>query len=281
MTSEPRYEPYLDGPPGEFRWRLGLRPLDLSDWLQFDHHAPSELAAKADLLTRFPETVFVIDPEADVTEASIEVNAAIAAVVPTDYLISDPALHPLDAAGRMVQEDLVLMVERDGELVCGGGSVCFPNRWHLPNKVGRSMREIHQPVPGLNDQLGEAIDRSLARLTPERAFWRLGWTVIDTDDLYQAVDGTAAPVPSRPASGADYWLRVERETLRRFPQTGAVLFTIRTYLSPVRSIPATSRSRLAAVLDSMNPEILEYKALADAGEIVSNWLRRSDLSTSR
>ena len=57
------------------------------------------------------------------------------------------------------------------------------------------MSEVHEPVALLNEQLGPVIDDVLRRLTPDRPMWRLGWGVIDTDDLYQAVDGTAAPRP--------------------------------------------------------------------------------------
>ena len=60
--------------------------------------------------------------------------------------------------------------------------------------------------------------------------WRLGWGH-DTDDS-TAVDGTAAPRPvDAPASA--HHLRIERETLRRFPRTNCVLFTIRTHQLPL------------------------------------------------
>lgn len=265
----PRYEPYLDTPIGTFRWRLGLRPLDLDDWLQFDEHAAFELAYKQQLTDRFPDTVFQVLNDPQVEHASVEVRDAIELAVGRQ---ADRSLHPLDAAGRIAQEDLVLLVERDGELICAGGSVCFPNRWDLASKVGRTMREIHVPVAQLNEQLGDAIDRTLARLTPERSFWRLGWTVLDTDDLYQAVDGTATSVA--PVSNpADFWLRVERETLRRFPTTGAVLFTIRTYLTPIRDIPVNSTEHLAAALEAMDDDIVDYKSLQSIGPQVSTWLR--------
>ena len=156
----------------------------------------------------------------------------------------DPTLHPLDAAARLVPEDLVLLVERDGQLVFGGGSVCFPNRWDLRSKLGLTMAGVHAPVDRLNDQLEAPIDSFFDRLTPDRSFWRLGWGVLDTPDWYTPVDGTAAPRPVAPAPD-QHFLRVERETLRRFPDTGCVLFTIRTYVTPILSscpTPAVSRA---------------------------------------
>ena len=50
------------------------------------------------------------------------------------------SLHPLDVASRLVQEDLIVMIEhRRRRMVFGAGSVCFPNRWDLRSKLGRSL----------------------------------------------------------------------------------------------------------------------------------------------
>src|SRR5699024_6489542 len=114
------------------------------------------------------------------------------------------------------------------------------------------LHAVHEPVALLNEQLAAPIDGFFERLTPERSFWRLGWGVLDTDDWYTPLDGTAAPRPSAPSPDR-LFLRVERETLRRFPRTRAVLFTIRTYVTPIPDIagdPATAH-RLAGALDAL------------------------------
>ncbi len=280
MVVSPPYQPYLDTAPAPFRWRLGLRPLDLEAWLAVDEHYDAEVAEKRTIVDRFHSTVFRALPGDDVVAAAHEVYTAIATHLRHldadrfgDVPIEAPdGLHPLDAAGRLVQEDLVVLVERDGALVCAGGSVCFPNRWHLAGKVGLTMAAIHEPVAHLNEQLGSPIDRALERLTPERSFWRLGYGLLDSDRLYQAVDGTAAPTPSGVAP-ADYFLRVERETLRRMPRTGCVLFTIHTYVNPVTDVPVDAAPRLADALDAMPPGVADYKKLAEVGPAIAAWLR--------
>lgn len=56
-------------------------------------------------------------------------------------------------------------------------------------------------------------------------------------------------------------LRTERQTLRRLPKSGAILFTIRTYLFPVtelgkeRGVPA----RMASAIRSWPADVAEYK----------------------
>ena len=274
----PRYEPYAESPSSTFRWRLGVRPLNLDDWLEVTEHHQTELAAKARIMAEHPGTAFAVLDDHVAVEAQ-EVAEAIVGHVRAHH---DPAAtlpsgcHPLDGAARIVQEDLVLMVERDGRLVFGGGSVCFPNRWDLRSKLGLTMAEVHEPVSLLNEQLGSTIDDFLTRLTPQRPVWRLGWGVLDTDDLYQPVDGTAAPRPIDAPPTAHH-LRVERETLRRFPATGCVLFTIHTHLTPLVDVVENAQSAraLADALDSMPMPIAEYKQLDHTGAAIADWLRHA------
>ncbi len=277
MSSRPRYQPYLDVAPAPFRWRLGLRPLDLDEWLQLDDEYDAMVERKRQVMADHPTTAFrALD---DVVVESTEVHDAIVAHLTSldDRRVAAPDLdlHPLDAAARLVQEDLVLLVERDGRLVCGGGSVCFPNRWDLASKIGQTMTEIHAPVARLNEHLEAPIDRFFDRLTPERSYWRLGWGVIDTDDLYQPTDGTAPPRPASVPASAHH-LRVERETLRRMPATGSVLFTIRTYVCPLVDVPGPDDAMaLADAIDSMPADVAAYKQLDGVGSAVSGWLRRA------
>ena len=269
------YRPWLDRGhvvDGAFRWRLGARPLDLHDWIELGPDAEGQrgwIAQKATVMAEHAATAFAalegIEPECE------EVAEALVEHLRTRWpdrchdVALDPGLHPLDAAARLVPEDLVVMVVRDGELVFGGGSVCFPNRWDLRSKIGDSMAAVHAPVAQLNEQLEAAVAGFFDRLRPERSFWRLGWGILDTDDGYTPLDGTAAPRPVHPTMD-DLHVRVERETLRRFPRTNAVLFTIRTYVSPLRAVIADpeNRTAIATIVDAMPADVRGYKDITDA-----------------
>jgi len=285
VTSERApYLPFMDVPAGSFRWRLGVRPLDLRDWIELGASADAAIAAKADLNREHPETVFAAMPDT-------ELEAQEVADVLVEHLRSrwperdvelDAHLHPLDAAARLVPEDLALLVERDGQLVFGAGSICFPNRWDLRSKIGLPLSAVHAPVARLNEQLEAPIDKFFDRLTPERSFWRLGWGVLDTADWYTPLDGTAAPRPVA-ATPADHHLRVERETLRRFPRTNAVLFTIRTYVTPMPAIAREPEvaARLADALASLPVDVQAYKDVDTTGDAIVAMLHTASSGAAR
>lgn len=282
--SAPEYEPWA---AGGFRWRLGLRPLDPDDWIEIGADYVEQMTAKAAARTAHPDTVFVELPEArpacdEVLDALVDhlvrlwpndfrrTPTEIVNVRTGEHIALDGSIHPLDVAGRLVQEDLVVMVPIDGRLVFAAGSVCFPNRWDLRSKLGRSLAEVHEPVSRLNEQLADPIDRVFQRLTPDRSYWRLGWGVLDTAELYQAVDGTAPPRPIDPTVH-DVHVRVERETLRRFALTGCVLFTIRTYISPVQNVAADSASfaRMTQALAAMPDDVRAYKQVDQVAAVLA------------
>lgn len=278
----PRYLPFMDGPAptdaAGFRWRLGVRPLDLRDWIELGPDAAAAIAAKPTLIAEHSGTVFAVLE--DVEPESNEVAAALVEHLRRrwpdrdGHAVLDPALHPLDAAARLVPEDLVLLVEREGRLVFGGGSVCFPNRWDLRSKLGLSMAGVHAPVAQLNEQLEAPIDGFFDRLTPQRSFWRLGWGILDTPEWYTPIDGTAAPRPVDPAPD-ELFLRVERETLRRFPTTNCVLFTIRTYVAPIGAVVGDTdvAARLADSLAALPDDVRGYKDVRTTADALIATLR--------
>ena len=69
VVDELPHEPYRDGRRDEFRWRLGVRPLDLDDWFVDGPDAQGWIAEKARILDEHHDTAFAalpgVEPEAD------------------------------------------------------------------------------------------------------------------------------------------------------------------------------------------------------------------------
>jgi hypothetical protein len=278
---------------------VGLQPLDLQDWIEPDVHFASELAEKERLLRERHHEVFAVLSEA--FAGSMEVLELLAVHLPArfptlyrgegDFLynlvtsqrwnLSQQVLHPLDLAGRLVQEDLCLMqhdpASNTYRLV--GASLCFPTRWRLAEKMGKPLTAIHEPVAGYEEQLASTVDRFFDRLSVEKPVWRLNWGLIDDPALFQPTGhGRQGLNPDITAenAGEKLWLRMERQTLRRLPRTQNVLFTIRVYIHPLRQLEAHPEraATLASALRNMPEPTRLYKSLSPFLEAVVVWLER-------
>lgn len=234
---------------------MATRHLDATAWLLADDDRDRDLVRKAVLLDeRHPEVFAALDTPA-VRAASIEVLELVLEATGQDTV--PPELHPLDAAGRLVQEDLCVLVLRDGAPHLDAGSLCFPSYWRLADKLGRPLADVHGPVAHYADELAARVDAFLARLRPDRPVWRRNWSIHD-DPTYFLPDPTP-PRDVEPPEGL--WLRTERQTLRRLERADAVLFTIRTQqvpLSVLASRPDVARG-IAAAIDAWSPEMQRYK----------------------
>jgi dimethylamine monooxygenase subunit A len=238
---------------------MGLRPLDLANWLEFDEHYDAERAQKSELLAQHYDDVVATQPdgEAGSRELLAAVVAALHAARPDVAVDLDDRDHPIVAASRLVQEDLCVVVKDDAWRL-RAACVCFPSRWVLASKIGTTLDEIHAPVPHYDEELARPTTALFDRLQADRSFWRLNWTLLDSPALHQPTAARVAP------SGqlADWYFRVERQTLRRLPISGAVVFTIRTYVTSAAALAREDGEFLPALLhamDTASPDTQSYK----------------------
>lgn len=264
-----------DGPP----WlAMGLARIRPQQWLLPDARRAVELAERAELLDRSHRTVFAALDGTDV--AAAETLATVLAwerehAVDLAEVPVDGSLNPLEAAGRRTQEDLVVMVPHGDQYHLDAAVLCFPSHWQLLDKLGGSATAIHRPVPGYGHELAHKVDRFLDRLRPDVIVARRNWSVHDDDQLhapYPPVD--PAPV-SADAVGSSLWLRSERQTLRRLPDSGAVLFTIRVQQAPFSAFVEhpVAAGRLARRLDAQPAELTAMNGLMPHRDAVATWLR--------
>lgn len=246
MTSDPM--PYVPLDPRGWRLAMGLRPLDLADWLEFDDHFDEELALKRALLETDYDAVVATNPEGDEAclELLEEVRAYLGRFRPDLDTSVDRDEHPIVAASRLIQEDLCVLVRSDAWRL-RAACVCFPSRWLLSSKIGTALDEIHGPVPHYDEELARPTKAFFDRLKSDRSFWRLNWTLLDSPTLHQPHGARVAP------SGdlGDWFFRVERQTLRRLARSGAIVFTIRTYVASASSLRERDETFVATLLHAL------------------------------
>jgi hypothetical protein len=278
-------------------WRLamGLRPLDLSRWLEVDGHRSEELDLKGDLLAAAHAQVFAAHPGSEA--ASDELLGMIVANLDryhpglvtdvgggryreesTGRLAGGSGMHPLEVASRLVQEDLCIMIRSPSDWVLGAASVCFPSRWSLAQKMGRDLAAIHAPVPGYESSLASPTAAFFDRLQEDRPVWRLNWTLVTDPALHQPGGGRRRAPGQPPADpGRQVWFRVERQTLRRMRHSPAVCFTIRTYVTALEELVTThpeAAPALRAALAEVPPDVDDYKGWGDLRPAIRDWLWR-------
>ncbi|HEX2528243.1 MAG TPA: DUF3445 domain-containing protein [Geminicoccus sp.] len=279
--------PFMDGP-----WKLsmGLRRLELADWLCIDRHHAAQMRQRAALVTERRAEVIGCLPgsEAGCQEILDLLTAFLPARYPErwrmdgrfmvdrveDRQIGLDSDLPLVTAGLLVQEDLCLMRKGTDGYVLAAAMLCFPSHWRLADKLGLPMAGIHQPVPGFADRLGPTADRFMATLDPDRPVWRANWTVAETDELFLPGHRAQRTFATDRTIGAQLFLRIERQTLRRLPRSGDVLFTIHTSVRPLQDaivLPVHAQA-LASRIREMSDGMSRYKGFHQMGLPLLDWL---------
>ncbi len=177
--------------------------------------------------------------------------------------------NPRDAAAGLAGRwapDFLLLTRSDPEAdfrFCGG-AVCFPTAWDPMEKVGRTLPEIHAPVPTLNGELGPRIRRFLNGLRAGEVFERENWGLAATPEL------RLHPALARPRLGVTgglegVWFRLEEQAFVKMPGAEVLLFLIHVRVWPlveVAAVPGVAAG-LARALRTMPGPVAAYKGLTE------------------
>lgn len=283
---------------------IGLKPIDSCEWIAPGSDLLEMLAEKDRLNREIPDLVFVEEP--DTRQAQAELAALLAdhlvAAQPEIYrrkgdvltvagvrrvdLVS-PSRAPLLAAADLVADDLVLMRRNESGWRLAAASLCFPSSWTLSEKFGRPLQQIHNPVPGFGEgtRTADVIQRIFDNLQPGQPVIRWNWSLQSDRTLYKPLSSierderAVARAPRFADGAASAFIRVERQTLRKLPVSGDIVFTIRINLDPMLALEAHPdgprlAGGLAAQLSGLDPAQIDYKGFnADRDRLVEDLLR--------
>ncbi|ORY66578.1 uncharacterized protein BCR38DRAFT_430734 [Pseudomassariella vexata] len=192
----------------------------------------------------------------------------------------DP-LEALKLLGETVEDDIFLLTETPEGHVNVAFLCCFPSGFDPAEKLGKLMREIHEPVPGY-EKIGPSMERFFSKLEVGRSVIRVNWSVTtspvllnlatnhvkEEDTVEEDVD---VDIPQAR-------VRMERQVLNRLPQTGAILFSFKTYMCPLEDIKAEGLGpELADAVEGLKvgnaPGMWKYKGGVRWGKSVCEYLR--------
>jgi hypothetical protein len=216
---------------------MGLVKLEERDWLQ----PQPDLAARAAGFADWSEGV-QLTPEVEAP------GRELAAMVGTRGALPEAALA--------VHEDLCLLTKREGEDVYRliGAAVAWPSDWHPAQKVGLPLRALHAPIAGYEEQLATGVDRFMETLRPGPIYGRCNWFIAATGERRwlpdrPPADAFAHVTPDN--AGETLFVRSERQTLRRLPQTGAILFGIGIYVEPLGKLSPANIAMLGRAVQHL------------------------------
>ncbi|MGB0853370.1 MAG: heme-dependent oxidative N-demethylase family protein [Pikeienuella sp.] len=248
----------------------GVSALAPDEWLLVDETYADQIALRERLLKERREIVLQGDSGAAAEEC---LHAALDVLLaqhdftregnsirrPDGGLVWLDSSAPLATLGQLAQEDFLVLEKADGEAehVLTGGILCFPSRWSLTEKMNRALIGIHARVPGYEGDLAPRVQRFFDALRPGRPLWRANWLVHATPALFQPVDEADKIGVERETSAA-FWLRVERQCLVKLPETGAVVFTVKTLVTPLSNLTAPQLAGLGGAMDEQSDDIVRY-----------------------
>jgi dimethylamine monooxygenase subunit A len=280
-----------------YRYSNNSIPLNIPSSVEITPHYIEEIRLKRELLNKHPERCFQSLPHTlkaqwEILQLVIE---HLVTHYPNQFLLNKDgscwifqnklldekyeftygdettlSQQPLNFIGRHIQEDLILMGQRDGNLYLDAGQLCFPANWSLAFDLGMSFKEIHRPIPGFKEEgLDERILNFLLRLETGNPWGRKNWSLMAGHRLDTSLEtfdqwGKGRKQVTAQNAGEFVHLRVEVQTLFRLPQSNGILFTIHTYLLSLEKL-AKKREWLEQfyhILCELPPYIVEYKGLS-------------------
>ncbi|EGV63957.1 hypothetical protein CANTEDRAFT_113990 [Yamadazyma tenuis ATCC 10573] len=186
----------------------------------------------------------------------------------------------------MVQDDLAVMMESDnGEYILKAGAVILPGFWKLEDKYNQTLENIHThgDVPKFKEKLQSPMEKFFIRLTCDKAVVRnnyflqtdeeLGWSSSIGDEFGEKVGWYTADEAN---DISKIHLRSERQSLRRLPKSGAIVFTVRTYFIPISKLveePYIPR-RLLNGIQSWEEDVQEYRGYTKFKDILLPYLEQ-------
>ena len=114
--------------------------------------------------------------------------------------------NPIVVAGRLVQEDLLIL------------------------KINKPLSRIHRPVKIYDIKVTKSVQRMFNNLQINKPLWRANWYLYQNPELFSPLSEEFSHTTNKDFLDEDFWVRVERQTLMRLPDTQSIIFGIHTYV---------------------------------------------------
>jgi dimethylamine monooxygenase subunit A len=300
-VDRPLYRPY--------RWasadfQLGLRPIRPESWILIGADHAEIMRQKHGRLNQFRPYYYRTLRESlpaqrelrnrvtthllsDHPESFQRLGSVVHSVTTGQTLdLNDDSIEPLLQLSYMVEEDFMLLDESGGIPRITAAANAYSSSGRLVASVGHDMEWTHAPVPQLTQKLGAKIDRVIRSVHPATPCERFNWQLTPMASVFfphtdphaanaAAMQHISAELRRDPArAGELLWIRVERQTLSRLPDSNATAFSLHTYSDPLSSVRSDLESLRAilALLRNYTEERWRYSEMDIVREPLMLWL---------
>ncbi|EEP78902.1 conserved hypothetical protein [Uncinocarpus reesii 1704] len=278
----------LPRPYRPFRWNyhqtMSLTKMDSDWWLELENTYRSRIAQRKELHAQYGKTVLDKMPGSELAckELMEMVIQFLCARYPQYFCLSDNkryftngilntvedlhAKDPLVFLMDNVPEDFGIMLRDDktGYYFLRAGSVCSSLGWNLGTKLGMQLHEIHAPIPDYKEKMQFSMDRYFAKMPTDKPIQRGSWGLEVEQPLFMPPGDPHELHRQNQSSNLDIsscYLRVDWQTLRRLPLSGAIIFNFKALFTPVsefRDEPGMP-ALVAKILREGKQSIMQYK----------------------
>ncbi|ODV78143.1 uncharacterized protein CANTADRAFT_55368 [Suhomyces tanzawaensis NRRL Y-17324] len=200
----------------------------------------------------------------------------------------------LEYLTQIIEEDFIILLkdpskedEKDGtEYFFKAGVFAFAAGFNPRDRFNAPLSFVHHPIPGYEEKLKLSMNRFFNRIVPGQFVTRSNFSVQTHDKYYVDDSNKGHNLPKDHVQVAlDYdsldfdnqvHYRSERQVLTKLPESGAVVFTIRTYLHPMSRIKSEGPEvceRLVGAIEGFPPDIVTYKRAGEWGPPLIKYLR--------
>jgi dimethylamine monooxygenase subunit A len=297
----PPYQPYTWAAAD---FQLGLRPINPKQWLLMNANFAAIMREKRALLTAHTPKYYRTIPSS--LAAQRELRERIVSHLLSDYPghfsrhgsiitsradghqcdLLDDSVEPLLQLSYLIEEDFMLVEESEGAPCISAASNVYSSSGRIVSSVGADIESAHKLVPNLNETLAPRINRVLGSVHTAAPCERFNWQLTPMATLFfppdnpheanaEAMHAVADRLRRNPLDAGELlWIRVERQTLSRLPDSKAVAFSLHTFSHPLASIKADSSSvrAMLALVRAYTPERLRYSEMDVVREPIIAWL---------
>lgn len=296
-----------------YKVNMGIRNMNFDDWIQLDNQwgkyhqdkldrieaKGTELYSSGDALEAayelceefrnwLPERYPTLFKKTDLGIDNLQTGESFVFMKEAEPKLGkfsrSDGVDPILIAAKLVQDDLAIMLESEtGEYYLKGGAIMLAGFWRLRDKINLPLSAIHTTgdVPKYKTHLKSGMEKFFTRLTCDKPVVRNNYFIQTDDDLpwSRSIGDEDNKVvgwytAKESVNINDIYFRSERQSLRRLPKTGAVVFTIRTYFIPITEIceePHIPR-RLYDGMLSWSDDVAEYKGYEKYRDVLLPYL---------